>query len=234
MSEKAETTFLDSVGEISKLQELLSADQWTLLKEHLHYHRYKKDDIVYNEHDKPEWLYCVLSGKVRIYRKGVGGRCQIMRMVQTGEYFGYRAYFAHECYVTSASTSSDAMLCLMPLTVIDKLVKENNKLAYFFIQQLAHDLGRSDERTVNLTQKHTRARLAENLLFLKDTYGLEEDGATIGIYLSREDLANLSNMTTANAIRTLSHFADEHLIAVDGRKIKIIDETGLKSISQLG
>jgi len=63
---------------------------------------------------------------------------------------------------------------------------------------------------------------------------VEEDGSTISIYLSREDLANLSNMTTSNAIRTLSNFANEHLLAIDGRKIKIIDEEKLKRISKIG
>ncbi len=66
----------------------------------------------------------------------------------------------------------------------------------FFIRQLSIDLGISDERTVSLTQKHIRGRLAESLIFLKESYGLEEDGSTLSIYLSREDLANLSNMTT--------------------------------------
>ena len=65
----------------------------------------------------------------------------------------------------------------------------------FFIRQLSIDLGIADERTVNLTQKHIRGRLAESLLFLKESYGLEEDGSTLSIYLSREDLANLSNMS---------------------------------------
>ena len=104
----------------------------------------------------------------------------------------------------------------------------------FFIKLLAIDLGISDQRTVNLTQKHIRGRLAEALLFLKDSYGLEEDGATLSIYLSREDLANLSNMTTSNAIRTLSTFASEKLIAIDGRKIKVIDEERLRKISRIG
>ena len=103
-------------------------------------------------------------------------------------------------------------------------------MAMFFIKLLAIDLGVSDERTVNLTQKHIRGRLAESLLFLKETYGLEEDGATISIFLSREDLANLSNMTTSNAIRTLSIFAAEKLIAIDGRKIKLINEDELRKI----
>ena len=44
------------------------------------------------------------------------------------------------------------------------------------------------------------ARLAEGLIFLKDSYGLEKDGKTLDIRLSREDLANLCNMTTSNAI----------------------------------
>ena len=104
----------------------------------------------------------------------------------------------------------------------------------FFIRELSTDLGIADERVVNLTQKHIRGRLAESLIFLMDSYGFEEDGATISIYLSREDLANLSNMTTSNAIRTLSNFADERIISLDGRKIKIHDADLLRKISRIG
>ena len=86
----------------------------------------------------------------------------------------------------------------------------------------------------NLTQKHIRGRLAESLLFLKESYGLEEDGSTLSIYLAREDLANLSNMTTSNAIRTLSAFAGEKLIAIDGRKIKFMNLAELEKISRIG
>jgi CRP-like cAMP-binding protein len=110
----------------------------------------------------------------------------------------------------------------------------NSDLAWYFIQDLSIDLGIADKRAVSLTQKHIRGRLAESLIFLRDNYGVEEDGATISIYLSREDLANLSNMTTSNAIRTLSTFANEKIIAMDGRKIKIIDEDQLRKISKIG
>ena len=48
------------------------------------------------------------------------------------------------------------------------LLTQNNDLAMFFIKQLSVDLGIADERTVNLTQKHIRGRLAESLLFLKE------------------------------------------------------------------
>ena len=189
---------------------------------------------IYCEGETPSHLMCLITGKVKIFKDGVGGRSQIIRMIKQREYFAYRAYFAKEDFVTAAAAFEPSVICLIPMTAITTLIAQNNDLAMFFIRQLSIDLGISDERTVSLTQKHIRGRLAESLIFLKESYGLEEDGSTLSIYLSREDLANLSNMTTSNAIRTLSQFATERLITIDGRKIKIIEEEKLKKISKIG
>ena len=48
-------------------------------------------------------LMCLLSGKVKIYKEGVGGRSQIIRVLKTKEYFAYRAFFAEGNFVTAAS-----------------------------------------------------------------------------------------------------------------------------------
>lgn len=212
----------------------LNEEQCEFLSNHFTIQSYKKNEIIHCEGERPTHLMCLLAGKVKIYKDGVGGRSQIIRMIKPVEYFGYRAFFAREDYVTAAAAFEPSVICLIPMTAIVTLVSQNNELAMFFIKQLSIDLGIADERTVNLTQKHIRGRLAESLLFLKESYGLEEDGSTLSIYLSREDLANLSNMTTSNAIRTLSQFATERLITIDGRKIKIIDEEKLKKISKIG
>lgn len=212
----------------------LNSEQREYLMSNFTIQSYKKNEVIYCEGETPTQLMCLLGGKVKIYKEGVGGRSQIIRVIKPVEYFGYRAFFAKEDYVTAASAFETSTIMLIPMTTITTLISQNNELAMFFIRQLAIDLGVADERTVNLTQKHIRGRLAESLLFLRDSYGLEEDGSTLSIYLSREDLANLSNMTTSNAIRTLSNFSNEHLITIDGRKIKIIDEEKLKKISKIG
>ena len=227
-------TQAEIVAGIADMWILLTDEQRTLIAEHLEVKKYKKNQVIYSEGETPIHLLCLLEGKVKIYRDGVGGRSQIMRVIKPVEYFAYRAYFAEESFVTAAAAFEASIVCAIPMNIITRLVAENNRLAMFFIKRLSIDLGLSDERTVNLTQKHIRGRLAESLLFLRETYGLEEDGATISIFLSREDLANLSNMTTSNAIRTLSNFASERLLAIDGRKIKIMDEEGLKRISRIG
>lgn len=212
----------------------LNSEQRDLLLNNFSVQNYKKNEIIYEEGEQASHLMCLLSGKVKIYKDGVGGRSQIIRMIKPVEYFGYRAYFAKEEYVTAAAAVEPSIICTIPMSVIVELINRNSEISLFFIRQLSVDLGVADERTVNLTQKHIRGRLAESLLFLKESYGLEEDGSTLSIYLSREDLANLSNMTTSNAIRTLSNFANERLITIDGRKIKIIDEEKLKKISKTG
>lgn len=222
------------LDKISDMLDTLTEEQRDILTDHISVVKYKKNDIIYKEGDLPTNLLCLVSGKVKIYKDGVGGRPQIMRVLGETEYFAYRAYMADEPFITAAAAFEPCVVLKIPLGIIVKTIQENARLGWFFIQRLAHDLGQSDERTVNLTQKHIRGRLAESLIFLKETYGLEEDGATISIFLSREDLANLSNMTTSNAIRTLSNFASEKLIAIDGRKIKIIDEEELKKISRIG
>lgn len=177
---------------------------------------------------------CLLEGKVKIFRNGVGGRNQIIRMIRPVQYFGYRAYFANEPYVTASAAVEASTICFISMELIESIIKKNIELSLFFIKQLSYDLGVADQRIVNLTQKHVRGRLAESLLFLKESYGLEGDGATINIYLTREDLANLSNMTTANAIRTLAAFENEGIISLDGRKIKIIEHDKLLKISRIG
>ena len=224
----------EMIAAIDDMWQLLTDEQRELVGQHLEARRYKKNQVIYAEGETPSHLLCLLEGKVKIYRDGVGGRSQIMRVIRPVEYFGYRAYFAGGSFVTAAAAFENSVICTIPMSLIVRLVQDNNRLAMFFIKLLAIDLGISDERTVNLTQKHIRGRLAESLLFLKETYGLEEDGATISIFLSREDLANLSNMTTSNAIRTLSIFAFEKLIAIDGSKIKIMNEEELKKISRIG
>jgi len=219
---------------LAEVWRVLTEKERDVLRNNSTIQHFKRNELIYCEGDEPKDMMCLLKGKVKIYKDGVGGRSQIIRMIKPVEYFGYRAYFAKEDYVTAAAAFEPSLICLIPMSAITTLVTQNNDLAMFFIKQLSFDLGVADERTVNLTQKHIRGRLAESLLFLKESYGLEEDGSTLSIYLSREDLANLSNMTTSNAIRTLSQFSTERLITIDGRKIKIIDEEKLKKISKIG
>ena len=234
MRKKESKILADIVESLQEIIQFLTPEQQAELKENVSVQQFRKNEELYHEGEVPQLFHCLLSGKVKIYKGGIGGRTQIIRVVKPVEYFGYRAYFANQNYVTSAAAFETSSVCFLPNELIEKWMMENTQLAMYFVKRLAVEVGNSDQRTVNLTQKHIRGRLAESLIFLRDNYGLEEDEATLSIYLSREDLANMSNMTTSNAIRTLSAFAQEKIIAIDGKKIKIIDGESLERINKIG
>ena len=195
---------------------------------------FKKSEVIYREGEKPVGLLCLAQGKVKISKEGITGREQIIRLARPVGFIGYRAFFADENYRASAIALEDSLVCQFSRDEVMRVVKLRPDLALRILKTLAGELGNSNDRTVNLTQKHIRGRLAESLLFLINTYGLEDDGMTINAYLSREDLASLSNMTASNAIRTLSQFSEEKILSTDGRRVIVLNRPKLEHVSEIG
>jgi len=225
---------LETARAISQIWDVLTADERTLLLQRIQINTYQKNEIIHDEGTDPQFMMCLMQGKVKVYMSGEVGRNSIIRVIKPLELFGYRAFFTDDKYHTSAAAFEDCVIAAIPLVIIDKLVNENPKVGLCLIKDLCGYLGHADNRTVSLTQKHVRGRMAETLLFLEETYGYEQDQHTLSIYISREDIACMSNMTTANAIRTLSSFVNDKIITTDGRKIKIIDEQKLRETSRTG
>ena len=194
----------------------------------------KKGEMIFHEGNRAAGVYCLASGKVKVYKEGIGGREQIIRMVRPQGLIGFAAFISGNAYSASAVAIEESGVCHFDKEPFMKLIRRNPDLSMKLMRMMAIELSFSNWRTISLTQKHIRGRLAESLLVLRDTYGVENDGRTIKAYVSREDLACFSNMTTSNAIRTLSMFASESVIALDGKKISIVDPARLEKISQLG
>lgn len=219
---------------LAEIWGLLDDPQREIICERASVQYYHKGEALYKVGEESRYLVCVLSGRIKLEKLGVGGRMQITRMFRAGENFGYRSYFAHQDHQTEAVAMGATQVALVPMRLIENLCMQNALLSMYFLRNLAMDLGKSDERTINLTQKHIRGRLAESIVLLINKYGFESDGVTINAALPREDLAALSNMTTSNAIRTLGNLVNEGIIELDGRRIRVLDLEKLKHVNDNG
>jgi CRP-like cAMP-binding protein len=231
---RSKTYCKNCIGNKSSIFNLLKPEDKEFLSNHHSCSSFKKGELIYKEGDVPTGLLCLSIGKVKVMKEGVGGREQIVRMSKPVGFIGYRALFAGDSYMSSAMAIEDSKICIIEKDGLFEVFKRNGELGMAMLREMALELGFSNQRTVSLTQKHIRGRMAESLMFLIKTFGFEEDKKTIKVYLSREDIANLSNMTTSNAIRTLSLFASEELIQLEGRKIIILNIEELKRINEIG
>lgn len=219
---------------MSPLWDVLTDEQRELFVENAVIRKFNRDEVIFKEGEVSTHLLFLLRGKAALYNKGVTNRPRLIRMVELHGFFGYQSAFVNTPSQITAIAGSDTSVVMIPMNLVFHLIWENSEVALFFIKELSTMLGISVRQTITLTHKHIRGRLAEVLLQMKKNYGTESDGQTIAVYMSRDDLANLSNMTTSNAIRTLSSFAQEGIVQLVGRKIRIIDEEKLKFISRTG
>ncbi len=220
--------------EVSPVWETLTEEERARVAEQVEVVHYAKNQVIHNDGDASQYVWMLLKGKVRIYKEGIGQRPQIIRLLKPDDIFGYRACTVNEPYNSSASALEACIVYRLKREFFNELIRENGAFCYQVMLMMAKDLAISEIQTVNLTQKHIRGRLAESLLLLLKNYGFEEDGQTLAMLLPREDLAHMSNMTTSNAIRTLSQFAQEGIVGIDGKHVKILNEKALEKISRLG
>jgi len=189
---------------------------------------YKKGQTLFYEGTRPMGLFCINSGKVKVYKMGSQGREQIIRLSGSGDFLGYRALLGEEFYSASATVLEDATICFIPKSNFLELLRTNQAFFGSLTKSICHELGVMEEQMAMLAQKSVRERLATTLIMLKETYGVEgQESMLIDIALSREDIANIVGTATETVIRLLSDFKSSNLIAFEGKKIRVLDPKGL-------
>lgn len=201
----------------------LKGEQLATLNESKGCNIFKKGQTIFSEGFFPQGLFCVNSGKIKISQAGDNGREQIIRLTKEGDILGYRALLSGEKYSASAVALEDCNVCLIPKDIFFSIVESESSLSMQIMKLLSHDLGKAEHKITDLAQKPVRERMAEAILFLKETYGTESDGKTLNVTLSREDIANIVGTATETAIRLLSEFKTDLMIELQSKKIKIVN-----------
>ncbi len=194
---------------------------------------YKKGQTLFNEGSYPFGVYCINDGKVKLSHLGDDGKEQIIRLLRGGDVLGYRALLSGERYSASAIALEDTQVCFIPKELFISVLKSDTGLAFEMMKLLSDELHKAEVKLTHLAQKPIRERLAETLLFIKETYGFEADGVTLSVRLSREEIANLVGTATESTIRLLSEFKKDGMVELDGKKIKILRQKELIKTANL-
>lgn len=211
----------------------LSDNELEVLSQNKTCTRYKKGQVLFHEGTRPMGVFCVNSGRIKVYRLGIDGKEQIIKVSAAGDMLGYKALISEQHYGLSAEALEDCILCFIPKEDFMQLLKPGSAFYLDLLQTVCSEAGEMSAKMTEMAQRSVRQRLAITLLMLKDTYGLEQDAmGEIEINLTREDLANIVGTATESLIRLLNEFKKESLIETSGRKIKVINPQGLMAASR--
>ena len=191
----------------------------------------KKGNPIFEEGETLKGIFCIKDGVCKLSKLSSNGKDQIVKLVKPGELLGQRSMISDEVANLSAVALEDMEVCFIPKMEIINFFNENNEFSMNLMRTICGDLKDSDDHMVSMAQKTVKARLAETLLYLHETFGKHEDD-TLRIQLSREELAGMIGTATESCIRLLSDFKKLGLIELVGKKIVLKDVSKLKKLSE--
>lgn len=192
---------------------------------------YKTGQQIFHEDSRAVGVYCLHSGKVKLYKAGADGKEQIVRFVTPGELFGYRSITGTRHYLVTAEAIEDSIICFINSNTFSDLTEKYPEIRKALFSSLGNMLSEAEDRMISIAQKPVRERLAEALLTLCHKFhpeGCKDDNV---LNLSREDLANIVGSATETIIRLLAEFREEKMITIEGRRIILKDVRKLKRIA---
>lgn len=192
---------------------------------------FKKGDVVFSEGNVLNGVYCINEGVCKLTRLSSNGKEQIVRFVKSGDMLGYRSILSEEPVALTVTVMKDMKACYVPKKEIFDSIKSNPNFSLDMMKIVCNDLKDANTTITNMAQKSVKERLADTLLFLNETFGVNEEGF-LSIILTREELSSVIGTATESAIRLLSEFKKNGIIGLEGKKVKILDESELLKISQ--
>ena len=195
---------------------------------------YRKGQVIYEEGQNSPGVYCVREGRIKVYKNGLDGRENIIRIVLPGEFLGIKALLSGNNHSVTAIAIEDSTVCFISKTDFFQLMVRYPDFTQAVILMLSKLLDDAEKRMLSLGFKTVRERLAEILVFLHNSF-YPEAGRSSETYLNltRTDIANIIGTAQETVIRLLSEFREERLIKIRGRKIFLLDPDKLKSIANL-
>lgn len=191
----------------------------------------KKGEVIFEEGENVNGIFCIKDGVCKLTKLSPNGKDHIVKLVSKGELLGQRSMISDEPVNLSAVALEDMQVCFIPKTEVMGFFDKNNQFSMNVMKTICGDLKESDVHAVNMAQRTVKERLAETLLHLHNTYGINED-ESLKIQLSRDELASLVGTATESCIRLLSDFNKLGLIKLVGKKITITDISKLKKIAE--
>lgn len=178
--------------------------------------------------------YCMASGHVKIIWPEADGKESIVKIVSPGDMTGYRCLFSEDTFRATAVALGSIKGCFISKDHFNHLLKNNQSFNAEILKRMGIELKLAEKRLHSFCQKSVRERMAETLLILHESCGVEKEGKWIlDIQLTREEISSWIGTAKETVVRCLSDMKVEKIIEQDGAHIVLLNIQALQTIAGL-
>ncbi len=214
----------------SKAVESLGDDDLNLLGQSCVEVAFEKGETLFKQDALSSNIIYIQTGLVKIIIDGPQ-RKQILRLKKAPCYLGLPTTMGDKINHYSAVALEHTKACFIDLSVFKSFLRLNTEFSYEIIIELCKNELDQFHRCVKLVQNQVFGRLATNLLYMADEIYESDE---FDLPLNRSDMADLVCTSRETVSRLLSDLAEEKIIDIHGKHIKINNKKMLRKISEKG
>ena len=197
-----------------------------------HVREYDKGVTLFGEGDASDFMYTVVTGRVKVSKMTVRGTELILEIFGPGDPVGAVAVYESRAYPASAVALEPTTCLLIPRQAFFSLLETYPTMVRGLLTGLTHRLVELTNRLTELSGGRIEARLARFLLKLADDMGQRRpEGTFIPLALSRQEIADMIGTTIETSIRIMSRWGKDNVVRTEKDGFLLVDRAALEAIA---
>lgn len=191
--------------------------------------KYPKGSMIILEEEFGDTVFLVVKGTIKITRVNDEGKEVILALMGKYEIFGEMSVIDGEARSANALAQEECELLTIKSNDFLNILKNNFKIAYALMSQLARRIRKSDLHIEALSLSDAEHRIGVSILNLAEEMGVIRKGkVTIENLPFQQDIANMSGTSRETVSRILKLFEDRNMLRKHGHRLVIPDYTHFK------
>ena len=187
---------------------------------------YPRGSILYHQGSLGHGLFCIRSGRIKVYNTDTSGKLHILRLAGAGDFLGTSSFVTRRPHSSTAEAMSPAVVCLICGEAVRSALESDPQIANNIMSSLAHALENTEAHLATLARLSSTCRIVKVLLENSQPTAHEALVAP----LTREEIGNLSSTCIETVSRLLHSLARQGMLRLRVRAIYIVNRAALEDL----
>ncbi|MBU1359510.1 MAG: fumarate/nitrate reduction transcriptional regulator Fnr [Gammaproteobacteria bacterium] len=190
----------------------------------------KRKESIFQNGERFTSLYAIRTGMFKTRLVSEDGRDQVTGFQMAGEILGLDG-IVNSRHTCDAVALEDSEVCVMPFDRVEALSREITSLQRHVHRIMSREIVREHGVMLLLGSMRAEERLAAFLLNLvQRLHARGFSRSELVLRMTREEIGSYLGLKLETVSRTLSKFADDGIVEVQHRNVRIVDAEALRSL----
>jgi len=209
----------------------LSMNQDSKNYAHIREISFRKGEVIFKQGAFGSKIIYLKEGLVKLIVEGDRGKDLLVKFFVRDMYIGLNQLFGRNESNYTAVAIKNSKVCMIEINFFRKHFSLNDNIKERVFKLMAFENQFLRQRLLVLGTKNNLGRLTNTLIYMMDEYLIKEN---IYKFITRKDLADLSDMSVESLERLLAELKRDGLIKINGKEIEILNYRKIEEIRRMG